>query len=132
MSRHSWAWFYFAFDGRISRRQWWLRWALPFSIPMSFLVYVAREMPRDQAGRIGGGWAGGGLGCLLAVLVLLTAFLFTWSSVAVSVKRFHDCDKSGWWLLIGFIPIIGGIWVLYENSYLRGSVGPNRFGPAPA
>lgn len=98
---------------------------------MAFIAYIAEETPRNQAGRIGSSWLGGGPGCLLAALILLATFLLVWSSIAVSIKRFHDCDKSGWWFLIGFIPIIGGLWVLYANSYLRGTPGPNRFGPAP-
>lgn len=51
-----------------------------------------------------------------------------WSALAVSAKRWHDRDKSGWWALVQFIPIIGWLWILVENGLLRGTVGPNRFG----
>ena len=50
-------------------------------------------------------------------------------SIIVYIKRFHDRDKSGWWVLIGLIPIIGGIWLLIELGFLKGTPGPNRFGP---
>ena len=46
----------------------------------------------------------------------------------VHIKRFHDRDKSGWWVLIGLIPIIGAIWLLIELGFLKGTPGPNRFG----
>jgi uncharacterized membrane protein YhaH (DUF805 family) len=47
----------------------------------------------------------------------------------VSVRRLHDIDRSGWWLLLGGIPI--GNLVLLVFHCLRGTPGPNRFGPAP-
>ena len=50
-------------------------------------------------------------------------------SIIVYIKRFHDRDKSGWWVLIGLIPIIGAIWLLIELGFLKGTDGPNRFGP---
>jgi hypothetical protein len=48
--------------------------------------------------------------------------------VIVYIKRFHDRDKSGWWVLIWLIPIIGAIWLLIELGFLKGTPGPNRFG----
>jgi uncharacterized membrane protein YhaH (DUF805 family) len=40
----------------------------------------------------------------------------------------HDLDRSGWWFLLVFVPIVGGIILLIWNC-MRGTVGPNRFGP---
>jgi uncharacterized membrane protein YhaH (DUF805 family) len=51
-------------------------------------------------------------------------------SIAVGVRRLHDLDRSGWWLLLGFIPLIGAI-VLIVWYCGRGTVGANRFGPDP-
>jgi uncharacterized membrane protein YhaH (DUF805 family) len=50
--------------------------------------------------------------------------------LAVTVRRLHDLDRSGWWLLLGFIPLIGAI-VLIVWFCKRGTIGPNRFGPDP-
>ena len=50
--------------------------------------------------------------------------------LAVSVRRMHDIDRSGWWLLIGIIPVVGLI-VLIVFAVLPGTVGSNRFGPDP-
>jgi uncharacterized membrane protein YhaH (DUF805 family) len=49
----------------------------------------------------------------------------------VQVKRWHDRDKSGWWVFINLIPCIGGIWALIECGFLKGTTGDNRFGPDP-
>jgi uncharacterized membrane protein YhaH (DUF805 family) len=51
-----------------------------------------------------------------------------WTELAVSAKRWHDRDKSGWWALLQFVPVIGTLWTLVENGLLRGTPGPNRFG----
>jgi uncharacterized membrane protein YhaH (DUF805 family) len=51
--------------------------------------------------------------------------------IGVAVRRLHDTDRSGWWLLIAFIPVVG-ILVLLYFYVSRGDAGQNRFGPAPA
>ena len=65
-------------------------------------------------------------GIALAIYSLL---LFI-PNLAVSVRRLHDQDKSGWWILIGFVPLIGAIW-LFVLYVLESTRGPNRFGPDP-
>jgi uncharacterized membrane protein YhaH (DUF805 family) len=50
-------------------------------------------------------------------------------SVAVGVRRLHDLDRTGWWILIGLIPLIGSIILLIW--YITEGTGPNRFGPDP-
>jgi uncharacterized membrane protein YhaH (DUF805 family) len=64
----------------------------------------------------------------LASLVLL------WPNLANDVRRCHDRDKSGWWLVLmafACITIIGALWPLIELGFLDGTPGPNRFGPSP-
>jgi uncharacterized membrane protein YhaH (DUF805 family) len=51
-------------------------------------------------------------------------------TLAVTVRRLHDTDRTGWWLLIGLIPIVGGI-VLLVFMCLDGTRGPNRYGVDP-
>lgn len=48
--------------------------------------------------------------------------------LSLSVRRFHDLDKSGWWLLIGLIPVVGAIIVIVFFC-MEGSQHANRFGP---
>ncbi len=51
-----------------------------------------------------------------------------WPAIAISIKRWHDRGKSGWWILIGFVPLIGGLWALID---LPGTSGTNQYGPDP-
>lgn len=68
-----------------------------------------------------------GIPFLLLMLYSLAIFI---PNLAVIVRRLHDQDKSGFWFFIGFVPIIGGIWLLV--LYLTdGTPGPNRFGADP-
>ena len=62
-----------------------------------------------------------GVGLGLAVLV---------PSIAVTIRRLHDTERSGWWILIAFVPLVGGI-VLLVFMCLDGTGGPNKFGPDP-
>jgi uncharacterized membrane protein YhaH (DUF805 family) len=103
----------FSFNGRISRQPFWL-----FVLAV-FVVQVVLVLLVDPEGSLG-------------VTVLgLFSLLVIWPSLAVQVKRWHDRDKSGWWVLINFVPIIGPLWALIENGFLRGTEGPNRFGEDP-
>lgn len=65
------------------------------------------------------------------LIVTLNAIFYFWAHLAVNVKRWHDRDKSGWWVLIELIPLIGSIWALVELGCLKGTYGKNRFGPDP-
>ena len=62
---------------------------------------------------------------VLTILFTLGALI---PGIAVSVRRLHDLDKSGWFLLIALIPIAGAIIVLVWMCQ-AGTPGPNRFGP---
>ena len=66
-------------------------------------------------------------------LVLMFGWIvaMVWSGVCLGVKRYHDRDKSGAWILIQFVPVIGVFWYFIEAGCLAGSPGPNRFGGNP-
>jgi uncharacterized membrane protein YhaH (DUF805 family) len=100
--------------GRIGRAGFW-RWGVGLPLGVALLLHallgIAR-VPREDAE--------------LAVNLLLM-----WPVVAVSAKRWHDRDKSGWWVLIVLVPVVGWIWALVDNGFLRGSQGANRFGADP-
>jgi uncharacterized membrane protein YhaH (DUF805 family) len=59
---------------------------------------------------------------------LVFDFIVVWPSVAVQIKRWHDRNKSAWWVFISLVPIIGGIWAIIETVFLKGTQGKNRFG----
>jgi uncharacterized membrane protein YhaH (DUF805 family) len=60
----------------------------------------------------------------------LSSLLVVIPGLAVTVRRLHDRDKSGWWLLWSLLPLIGGL-ILLIQYVQRGTVGDNRFGPDP-
>ena len=65
----------------------------------------------------------GGLGGIYSLAVLIPG-------LAVSARRLHDTDRSGWWILINLIPVIG--WIIYLVFLCSDSKpGENRFGPNP-
>ncbi len=68
------------------------------------------------------------MGNLVALVIFVAA---VWIGFAVGVKRYHDRGKSGWWVLIVLVPVIGGLWYLIECGFLRGTIGPNAYGPDP-
>jgi uncharacterized membrane protein YhaH (DUF805 family) len=55
--------------------------------------------------------------------------LVLWSNLAVTVKRLHDRDVSGYFVLVAFIPFIGGLLLFIEVGCLEGSRGWNKYGP---
>lgn len=67
------------------------------------------------------------VGTFLGILLLPILLI----GIIVQIKRWHDRDKSGWWVLINFVPIVGGLWSLIECGFLKGTAGPNRFGSDP-
>lgn len=66
-----------------------------------------------------------------SILMILLYVPLIWIGFAVGIKRWHDRGKSGWWILIGLIPVIGGIWTFVECGCLRGTFGANRYGEDP-
>lgn len=59
------------------------------------------------------------------------SLLLAWPLMAVSAKRWQDRNRSAWWVLLLFVPVIGALWLLIDNGFVRGSAGRNRYGEAP-
>ena len=57
--------------------------------------------------------------------------LSLWVGICLGIKRYHDLDKAGAWVLIVFVPVVGGLIYLIQAGCMRGTSGPNRFGPDP-
>ncbi len=71
------------------------------------------------------------LGTFILIAGYALSIPIAYVNIVLHIRRFHDRDKSGWWVLVGFIPIIGPLWLLVECGFLRGTVGANRFGEDP-
>jgi uncharacterized membrane protein YhaH (DUF805 family) len=109
--------FYLSADGRVNRKQWWLKLILPV-----FVITIITSIIDSATGHVDPQYGIGPVTSIFSLLIL-------YPSIVVYIKRFHDRDKSGWWVLLALIPIIGAIWLLIECGFLKGTPGPNRFGP---
>lgn len=101
---------YVQFEGRSGREEFWW-WFLAY-----VLAYAAAFMVGSALG----------MGQMLAGLLALAVFL---PNLGVAIRRLHDMGKSGWWILIAVIPVIGILVLLY--FYAQPSEGPNQFGEGP-
>lgn len=110
-------WLLFSFYGRIPRR---VFWAASIIIALVFYTIVFACV-----------FAFGEESPVVPAVMLLAYTAVIWTSLAVQVKRWHDRDKSAWFLLVGLIPFIGPLWQFIECGCLRGTQGPNQYGPDP-
>ena len=124
---------YADFTGRSRRKEYWMYvlFLIIVFIVLGFLDSVlglggsSSSSLSTSGERIGG--AASFHGGVLTIIGWLATLV---PSIAVGVRRLHDTDRSGWWLLIALVPLIGGI-VLLVFNLLEGTRGPNRFGPDP-
>jgi uncharacterized membrane protein YhaH (DUF805 family) len=70
-----------------------------------------------------------GVSSVFGVLYLVYAVAMFVPSLAVAIRRLHDTSRSGWWLLISFVPLVGGI-ILIVLLALDSTPGPNQYGPS--
>ena len=133
----------FSFQGRLNRKPYWLT-NIAVGVGVIILVAIAIVMVGERR------FAEAFL--TMAILIILYLPLF-WVSLALGAKRLHDRDKSAWWLVLfyvgpGVASSIGNemenmglvlhlvgfaitVWAFVELGCLRGTVGPNQYGPDP-
>jgi uncharacterized membrane protein YhaH (DUF805 family) len=102
---------FFRASGRVSRGRFWVQAAIVWAL--LYLVWGLMGSP-DAAAVI---WLVNGVA--LVALALL------------SIRRLHDRDYSGWWLLVAAIPVAGAIWLLWQLALRRGVAQGNRWGEDP-
>ena len=112
-----WDWYmqglkkYAVFSGRARRKEYWyfVLWYMIISIGLAIIGYAI------------------GIGGILQGIYALAVLI---PNLAVAVRRLHDTGRSGWWLLIGLIPLIGAI-VLLVFMFTDSHPGENEYGPSP-
>jgi uncharacterized membrane protein YhaH (DUF805 family) len=131
-----WGWLLFSFSGRINRAKYWGT-SLLLLVILAAPLIIAVETDLE----------------LTWILFVVAMLAIMYCGLAISAKRLHDRDKSAWWLLLfylvpGVLQALGdgageagvvfyligfiiSIWALVELGFLRGTVGPNRFGGDP-
>lgn len=108
---------YAVFSGRSRRKEYWH--FVLFSVIVSLVLSAVDALLGTFSSSTNVGLLGGIYG--LAIII---------PSIAVSVRRLHDIDRTGWWVLISLVPVVGSI-VLLVFAVLDGTPGGNRFGPNP-
>ena len=108
------AWKKFAvFSGRSGRQEFW------YFVLFHILAYILLSIVAGLIGKVG------------ATLLSLYALVALAPGMAASVRRLHDTNRSGWWLLIWLVPIVGPIILLVFMA--QGSQpNENQYGPAPS
>jgi uncharacterized membrane protein YhaH (DUF805 family) len=107
---------YAGFSGRAQRKEYWYFYLFTslISISLSIVDHKIGSVNARGYGLLSGIYA------LLVVIPLL----------AVTVRRFHDTDSSGWWILLGLFPFLGFAAILFF-CVEDGTAGDNRYGPDP-
>ncbi len=114
MENIDWQDLLFKFDGRINRAKFWIGNLVLFAI---YFVFVSLALILNSAL----GWG----------IFLVSFVAIVWISFAVAIKRWHDRGKSGWWVLIGVVPLVGPLWMFIETGFLEGDRGDNQYGADP-
>ena len=107
----------FSYKGRIRRRTYWCGIGMRV---LGYCVCIAFFLFRSES-----------ISSIVTVPFVLLFLLAYYVGFPIIVKRWHDRDKSGWWVLIGLIPVFGACWMIFECGFLKGTKGSNRFGTDP-
>jgi uncharacterized membrane protein YhaH (DUF805 family) len=109
---------YATFSGRARRSEYWW-WYLFVTIVFLVASVIDQAIGFTYSDlTLGGGW-----------LATIAAIVFLVPNLAVGVRRLHDTGRTGWWLLIGLVPLIGVIVLIY--FFVLDSENDNQYGPSP-
>ena len=111
---------YAQFTGRAGRSEfWWFQlFIMIISIPLYLLSFYAGYSGSQR------------LALVVTGLGVVMWLAFVLPSIAATIRRLHDTDRSGWWLLLGFVPFVSLVLLVFP--LLPGTPGGNRFGaPVP-
>lgn len=119
---------YATFAGRARRKEYWF-FSLFVGLVTGLLVVLAKptgDWGNPDVDPATLGFANETVAGILGIFLLLVLL----PSLAVTIRRLHDSNRSGWWWFITFVPVVGSL-ILLIFTLLDGTAGPNRFGPDP-
>ena len=122
-----WKFAYLSFQGRLNRARYWIA-AIVLGVLYAVISLLDSSVIHSPALMSFSGENGVTVG--FGILSVIAWVLLVVMGVALGVKRLHDRDRSGWFYLLLMVPFVN-IWIAIEILFLRGTVGPNRFGPDP-
>lgn len=105
----------FSYSGRINRFEFWIKGIVVGFALSVLLTIVASYLP--------------GIVGYIAELAIVVAYV--WMYFAIETKRLHDRGRSGWFGLVTFIPLIGGLWIIVECGFMESELWENAYGPKP-
>ncbi|MBC2666166.1 DUF805 domain-containing protein [Novosphingobium flavum] len=118
---------YAEFTGRSRRKEFWLFALFQWLVMIVLAAFLGRTTGAWYPGYAGFYTSFDSAPGMISNLFWLLNFI---PNLAVSVRRLHDQDRSGWLLLLMFVPVLGWF-ALFVMFCLNGTRGPNRFGPDP-
>ncbi len=98
---------YFSLNGRLSITHYWLYWVIPIACILLAEHYFEYSFDTN--------------------VIRVFNIIVLWPFIATSVKRLHDLNRSGWWLLLNLIPLIGNIMVGFLLTFIPGTKGQNEY-----
>ncbi len=116
---------YANFEGRARRSEYWF-FAL-MNVIIYFTVVFLSMFLTGSLGAISDSLAG--IGMLPMLLIILFGVAMIIPTLEVQVRRLHDSGKSGWFILLGFVPVVSIVLLVF--FFLDSDVGPNEYGPNP-
>lgn len=102
----------FSFSGRVGRRPFWALMAVMF---FGQILAMAADFAIS--------------GYEYGVVTFIFFVSIVWPALAIQAKRWHDRNKSAWWILLNAVPVVGPLWTIVECGFVPGTAAPNRFGP---
>jgi uncharacterized membrane protein YhaH (DUF805 family) len=114
----------FSFGGRARRAEFW------WFVLLNFIVSIILNVVGTTANLTWSPDPSMGPMYAFSIPSLVYGLLVLIQGIALSVRRLHDTNKSGWWLLLFLLPILGFI-ILIVFYVLPGTVGPNKYGDDP-
>ncbi len=122
---------YADFTGRARRMEFWLFWLFLIGVEIVFSILIGMVGGSMMAMGDPNGFAamsGPAMGLWIIYGLVMLALLIP--SLAVAIRRLHDTNRTGWWVLLALIPFLGAL-VLIIFYLLDGTPGPNKYGPDP-
>ncbi|MBB5862904.1 DUF805 domain-containing protein [Xanthomonas sp. 3058] len=116
---------YADFTGRSRRKEYWM-----FALLQAIIFLVLGGIFAIAAALMGGDNGPGVVAWLVLAVMLIVGLALIVPAIAVTVRRFHDQGKSGWFYLINLVPCVGALIVLVFMC-MEGTPGPNEYGENP-